>query len=91
MIDLAGVCFVCGCTAVDPCLVTINTVEGGTALMPCAWANEDQTLCTNPDCLEEAFRCPICGIAIGAHTVLMEAGCGLRQISGYPPLLNLAM
>lgn len=38
-----GTCRFCGCTEEDAC-------PGG-----CSWANEDQTVCDNPDCLEQ-FR-----------------------------------
>lgn len=39
----SGVCRFCGCTEDDAC-------EG-----TCSWANEEQTVCTNPECLER-FR-----------------------------------
>lgn len=38
-----GECRYCGCTEDDPC-------PGG-----CSWANAEETVCTNPDCLEQ-FR-----------------------------------
>lgn len=77
--DLPGQCFVCGCTAANPCMLPVNTVTGGIALRPCSWANDEQTLCTNPECFEAAFACPICGISVMQHTPFMEAGCQLRE------------
>lgn len=40
-----GVCRVCGCVEEAAC----QTAEG-----PCAWANEERTLCDSPDCLAVA-------------------------------------
>jgi ParB/RepB/Spo0J family partition protein len=45
--DQPGTCRVCGCTHEDPC----NVPELGGS---CSWANTEQTLCNNPECLEEA-------------------------------------
>ena len=45
--DQPGTCRVCGCTHEDPC----NVPELGGS---CSWANAEQTLCNNPECLEEA-------------------------------------
>ena len=45
--DQAGTCRICGCTHEDPC----NVEELGGS---CSWANAEQTLCNNPECLEEA-------------------------------------
>ena len=42
----AGTCRVCGCTHEDPC----NVEELGGS---CHWANAEQNLCNNPECLEE--------------------------------------
>jgi len=43
----AGVCRFCGCSESDAC-----RFDGGGN---CSWANDEETVCTNPDCLE-AFR-----------------------------------
>jgi hypothetical protein len=51
-------------------------------MAPCAWVDEELTLCDNPDCLAEAFACPICGIDQRNHTILMEAGCMIREARG---------
>jgi hypothetical protein len=48
-------------------------------MMPCSWANEEATLCNNPECLAEAFACPTCGLDVRGHTSLMEAGCLIRE------------
>jgi len=42
-----GICRYCGCTEGAPCLLDDGT---------CAWLDEDQDLCTNPDCIAKAFR-----------------------------------
>jgi ParB/RepB/Spo0J family partition protein len=41
--DESGVCKFCDCSEEDAC-----RLEGG---VNCSWANEEQTVCTNPDCL----------------------------------------
>lgn len=45
-----GVCRVCGCTDVLPCVVEVNDFhpEG-----LCAWLDEAHTLCSNPRCVAE--------------------------------------
>lgn len=79
--DQAGVCFVCGCTENDPCpLPVMNPGTGNPCVIACSWANEERTLCTNPECLEAAFACPMCGISVERHTPFMEAGCQIRAI-----------
>lgn len=42
--DTSGQCVHCGCTYTTPCM---DAKTQGT----CAWANEEHTLCTNPECL----------------------------------------
>ncbi len=37
-----GVCRLCGCTQYRPCTIYF----GGVPLMPCAWADKRQTICT---------------------------------------------
>lgn len=73
--DLSGVCFICGCTENDPCIIPGPMRR----LIPCSWANEERTLCNNPECLAEAFACPTCGLDVRNHTPLMEAGCLMRD------------
>ena len=46
-----GLCSWCGCTEADRCILTDSDGARG-----CAWADEMQTLCTNPDCLHEAHK-----------------------------------
>ena len=41
-----GVCMYCGCDERHAC--ELRTGEG---TMPCSWADETRTVCTNPDCL----------------------------------------
>ena len=74
--DDRGVCFVCGCTQFDPCMIPAPCGR----MMPCSWANEEKTLCNNPECLAEAFGCPTCGIDLRSHTPLMQGGCMMREM-----------
>jgi hypothetical protein len=46
-----GRCRVCGCTRIAACDVV--TDYGSRA---CGWADDEQTLCDNPDCIAEAKR-----------------------------------
>jgi hypothetical protein len=47
--DTKGICRECGCTENNACIG-----QGILGDETCGWANQDQTLCTNPDCLEKA-------------------------------------
>lgn len=69
-----GECFVCGCSELDPCVLHLP----GGRVVPCGWANAERTLCNNPDCIEEASCCPVCGILAARHTPFMEAGCQIK-------------
>lgn len=73
-----GVCIACGCSEFDPCLLTTNPFGPPT---PCSWANREQTLCTNPECLVQAQECGICGLMNGDHTDLMKAACVMRSFA----------
>jgi hypothetical protein len=42
-------CRVCGCTELQPCLVTYP--GGVRAPEPCAWLDPGHTLCSNPRCV----------------------------------------
>lgn len=42
-----GICAECGCTEHNACLIR------GIEMRPCSWANPEQTLCTNPDCIDK--------------------------------------
>lgn len=44
-----GICAECGCTEMNAC-TGLGFLEDET----CSWANEEQTLCTNPDCQKKA-------------------------------------
>lgn len=44
-----GICAQCGCTENNAC-----TGQGFLGDETCSWANKQQTLCTNPDCLRNA-------------------------------------
>lgn len=46
-----GICAQCGCTEHNACM--LETFDG---LEPCWWANAEETLCSNRDCLEKAAR-----------------------------------
>jgi hypothetical protein len=46
-----GRCRVCGCTETNAC-VAIRAPGGD--VRNCAWADDRQTLCDNPDCLADA-------------------------------------
>ena len=88
MSDQAGVCFVCGCTEFDPCLIPAVRRNGEQYLGACSWANNEHTLCNNPACLEEAFACPVCGISVELHSPFMEAGCQIRAIRSHPMVMS---
>lgn len=42
-----GVCQICGCTQLRACVLE----NGHGVTSPCYWADETETLCTNPVCL----------------------------------------
>jgi hypothetical protein len=44
-----GICRMCGCTERNAC-----TDQGMMGDETCGWANKEQTLCTNYDCLRKA-------------------------------------
>ena len=53
LVATPGACRICGCTALDPC-VLIGAAEGlGVETMNCGWLDEDRTLCSNPVCVAE--------------------------------------
>lgn len=80
--ELAGICQICGCTELDPCYVQARS---GAMPVPCSWADETRTLCTNPDCLEIAIdSCEACPIPLSRHTPLMLGGCAMRILPGIP-------
>jgi hypothetical protein len=45
-----GTCRICGCTEFNACHIE----EPGGDIVPCGWADDSRTLCTNPACLEKA-------------------------------------
>ena len=54
IMDLPGVCRVCGCSELDPCV--IPALEGGDRvrrrrMQTCSWFDAQRTLCTNPQCV----------------------------------------
>lgn len=68
--QVAGVCRICRCTEQSPCVsaeprpgmepVIARCVDedGGELEMGyfvCAWADDDRTLCSNPDCIHQAY------------------------------------
>ena len=54
IVDLPGVCRVCGCSELDPCVIPV--LEGAArlrrrGLQTCSWFDAQRTLCTNPQCI----------------------------------------
>ena len=45
---IAGICAQCGCTEFNPCV--------DWRLETCAWANKEQTLCSNAECLKASKK-----------------------------------
>jgi hypothetical protein len=43
-----GICAECGCTEMNAC-----TGQGILGDETCSWANQEQTLCSNPECLKK--------------------------------------
>jgi hypothetical protein len=50
---IAGVCRFCGCTDQAPCLLTRIPGAGD---LQCFWVDYDRDLCSNPECVEKAYR-----------------------------------
>lgn len=48
-----GTCRICGCTDTNAC-APFKAWDG--TVRPCAWADEERTLCDNPSCLEAAGK-----------------------------------
>lgn len=54
-----GVCQICGCTDADSCVLEVATRRPYKIVIekfPCYWADETETLCTNPVCLNTYWR-----------------------------------
>lgn len=45
-----GTCQICGCTKEDPCFLLTRRFS------TCAWIDETETLCTNPNCVNAYWR-----------------------------------
>jgi hypothetical protein len=50
---ILGVCRICGCTENRACILP---AKGNKPTRPCGWADETETLCTNPKCLAAAKK-----------------------------------
>ena len=54
IVDLAGVCRVCGCSELDPCVIPVLEQAGCVrrrGMQTCSWFDAQRTLCTNPQCI----------------------------------------
>ena len=54
IVDRPGICRVCGCSELDPCVIPV--LEGGDhfrrrGMQTCSWFDAQRTLCTNPQCI----------------------------------------
>lgn len=49
---IPGVCRYCGCTEDDPCYYHL---DGDDDLVPCAWQDNEETVCSNTRCLDKYF------------------------------------
>jgi hypothetical protein len=58
---ISGVCHVCGCTDLAPCVTQELLVDrdGPLVLAACSWFDDAHTLCSNVDCVRVVLLCRI--------------------------------
>jgi hypothetical protein len=62
---VSGVCRFCGCTEEMPCLLGMMKGPAGVEPIYCVWLDDDEEVCTNPACVEKAYRKAVAEVAQG--------------------------